>query len=569
MIAVVILGPVWLGRSWGPVSGELSNGGRMDEFNIGEVHERVSAAIPDRDALVWGDRRWTYAQMTDRSRRLAAYLHQAGLGCHTERSALAGHESGQDHLALYLYNGNEYLEGMLAAFKSRMASFNVNYRYVEEELRYLFRDAHATAVVYHASFAPTLAAVLPDLPSVRVLLQVADESGHPLLPGAVDYEEALASVAPSLPPVTPSPDDLYLLYTGGTTGMPKGVAWRQHDIFMAAMGGRAIGTWEVVSSYDELAQRAEARSGLKMMILPPLMHGAAQWAGFMGLTGGATLVLPRTVRRLEPADVWSTVEREAVNSVTVVGDAIARPLIEELERGSYNVSSLFAFGNGGAPLNPALKQRLLDCVPSIIVSDSVGSSETGAQMSHQSTAGSVSTGRFSAGPGTVVVSEDLSSLLAPGHDGIGWLAQGGWVPLGYLNDAEKTARTFPVIEGVRYAVPGDRARWLEDGTVELLGRDAVTINSGGEKIFAEEVEQAIAGHPAVQDVVVVGRPSERWGQEVVALVTLATAATAEELNAHASGFIARYKLPKEYLFLPAIQRSPSGKADYRWAKSQL
>ena len=549
------------------ISAEI--GGAVEEFNIGAVHERVSAAIPGRDALVWAGRRWTYADMTDRSRRLATYLHQAGLGCHTERASLAGHESGQDHLGLYLYNGNEYLEGMLGAFKSRMASFNVNYRYVEEELRYLFGDAQATAVVYHECFAPTLAAVLPELPSIRVLLQVADGSGHDLLPGAVDYEEALASVSPAVPPVAVSPDDLYLLYTGGTTGMPKGVAWRQHDIFMAAMGGRAIGSWEVVSSYDEIAERAEARKGLKMMVLPPLMHGAAQWAGFMGLTGGATLVFPDHVRRLDPADVWATVERERVNSITVVGDAIARPLIEELERGGYDVSSLFAFGNGGAPLNPALKQRLLDCAPSVIVSDSVGSSETGAQMSHQSTAGSVSTGRFSAGPGTVVVSEDLSGLLAPGHEGIGWLAQAGWVPLGYLNDEAKTARTFPVIEGVRYAVPGDRARWLEDGTIELLGRDAVTINSGGEKIFAEEVEQAIAGHPAVQDVVVVGRPSERWGQEVVALVTLAGPATPEELNAHASAFIARYKLPKEYRFLPAIQRSPSGKADYRWAKAQI
>lgn len=550
----------------------------VDEFNIGEVHERVSAAIPDRDCLVWNGRRWTYRDMTDRSRRLATYLQQAGLGCHTERSALAGHESGQDHLGLYLYNGNEYLEGMLGAFKSRMASFNVNYRYVEDELRYLFRDAKAAAVVYHATFAPTLASVLPDLPSIKVLLQVADESGNALLPGAVDYEEALASVSPLAPGSPPppglpagSPDDLYLLYTGGTTGMPKGVAWRQHDIFMAAMGGRAIGTWEVVETYDELASRAAARSGLKMMILPPLMHGAAQWAGFMGMTGGATLVLPSTVRRLDPVDVWSTVEAERVNSITVVGDAIARPLIEELESGRYDISSLFAFGNGGAPLNPALKQRLLDCAPNLIVSDSVGSSETGAQMSHQSTAGAVSTGRFNAGPGTVVVSEDLSELLAPGHDGIGWLAQSGWVPLGYLNDEAKTARTFPVIAGVRYAVPGDRARWLADGSIELLGRDAVTINSGGEKIFAEEVEQAIAGHPAVHDVIVVGRPSERWGQEVVALVTLSAgaAATAEELSAHASKFVARYKLPKSYRFLPAIQRSPSGKADYRWARAQV
>jgi len=540
------------------------------EFNLGLVHETVSGAVPDRECIVWRDRRLTYADVTGRSRRLASYLHRAGLGCRVERAALAGHESGQDHLALYLCNGNEYLEGMLGAFKSRVAPFNVNYRYVTDELRYLFHDARATAVVYHAAFAPTLAAVLPELPALRVLLQVADESDNDLLPGAVDYEEALASTPPGLPPVEPSPDDLYILYTGGTTGMPKGVLWRQHDIFMAAMGGRALGSWEEVASYGQLAERA-AGGPLRMMVLPPLMHGAAQWAAFIAMSGGGTLVFPDTTSRLDPADVWHTLEREKANSLTVVGDAMARPLIEELERGDYDTGSLIAFGNGGAPLNPALKQRLIDRAPHLLVSDSVGSSETGAQMTHLSTKDGVSTGRFLAGPGTVVVSEDLSRLLSPGHEGLGWLAQAGRVPLGYLNDAVKTARTFPVIEGVRYAVPGDRARWLGSGEIELLGRDSVTINSGGEKIFAEEVEQAIAGHPAVRDVVVVGRPSERWGQEVVALVQLTEGATVtpEELEAHAARSVARYKLPKDWQFLPSIQRSPAGKADYRWAKQQV
>jgi acyl-CoA synthetase (AMP-forming)/AMP-acid ligase II len=307
------------------------------------------------------------------------------------------------------------------------------------------------------------------------------------------------------------------------------------------------------------------------MVLPPLMHGAAQWAAFIAMTGGGTLILPDDVRSLDAGDVWRTVAREKVNTITVVGDAIARPLIEELERGDHDISSLFGFGNGGAPLNPALKQRLIDLAPDIVISDSVGSSETGAQMTHMSSKGAVATGTFQAGPGAVVVSEDLQRLLAPGDEDLGWLAQQGWVPLGYLNDEAKTARTFPVIAGVRYSVPGDRARWLADGQIELLGRDAVTINSGGEKIFAEEVEQAIAGHPAVRDVIVVGRPSERWGQEVVALVLLADGVdvTPDELNGHASAFIARYKLPKHYQFLPAIQRSPSGKADYRWAKAQV
>ncbi|HEX4775316.1 MAG TPA: AMP-binding protein, partial [Acidimicrobiia bacterium] len=350
----------------------------MTDFNIGTVHETVAAVVPDRECIVWRDRRLTYRDVTDRSRRLASYLHRAGLGAHTERSELNGWESGQDHVALYLYNGNEYLEGMLGAFKARVAPFNVNYRYVAEELRYLFQDGRPRAIVYHASFAPLLAEVLPQLPDVAVLLQVADESGEALLPGAVDYEEALASVEPELPPVETSPDDLYLLYTGGTTGMPKGVAWRQDDIFMGAMGGRQIGTWQEFTSYEEIAQAAQASNGLRMMPTPPFMHGASQWAAFICMTGGGTIVVQDTTRHLDPVDVWSTVAREGVQSLTVVGDALARPLIDELERGDYDVSSLVGFGNGGAPLNPALKQRLLDLLPNLFVSDSVGSSETGA-----------------------------------------------------------------------------------------------------------------------------------------------------------------------------------------------
>jgi acyl-CoA synthetase (AMP-forming)/AMP-acid ligase II len=539
------------------------------QFNLGRVHEAVSAAVPDRDVLVWGPRRFRYADLTERSRRLASYLYAAGVGVREERHHLAGHQSGQEHVALYLYNGNEYLEGMLGAFKARAAPFNVNYRYVEDELRYLFGDAKAKAVVYHATFAPDLARVLPDLPSVEVLLQVADDSDHDLLPGAVDYEAALASAPAELPAVEPSADDLYLLYTGGTTGMPKGVVWRQHDIFLAAMGGRAIGSWEEVGTYEEIAAAALG-APMRLMPLPPLMHGASQWSSFIAMTKGWTLVFPENTRRLDPADVWATVERDGVHSITVVGDAMARPLLEELERGTPVPASLVAIGNGGAPLNASLKERFLALAPDLMISDSAGASETGAQMTHVSTKAGVSTGHFAPSPETMVVNEELDGVVLPGHEGLGWLAQAGAVPLGYLGDPEKTARTFPVIDGVRYAIPGDRARLLVDGTIELLGRDSVTINSGGEKIFAEEVEAAIASHPSVADVIVVGRPSDRWGQEVVAVVQLATSsatATPAELEAHAARHIARYKLPKSWVFVDAVQRSPSGKADYRWAKT--
>ncbi len=538
----------------------------MTEFTLAETNEVIAAAVPDREVLVWRDRRLTYADLTDRSRRLASYLHAQGLGVHQERSELGGHESGQDHVALYLHNGNEYLEGMLGAFKSRTAPVNVNYRYVEDELRYLFLDAKATAVIYHARFAPTLATIRGDLPDLRVLLQVADDSGNDLLPGAVDYEAALAGSVPELPPVQPSPDDLYILYTGGTTGMPKGVLWRQHDIYMSTMGGRTPGIWEAVTSYDGVRERALAGAGDAMVLIPPFMHGAAQWATFIMMSNGAKVVIPDDNTRMDPADVLRTVERERCVMMTVVGDAVCRPLLDEMEKGTYDLSSLAVIGNGSAPLTPTVKERLLELLPNIFVSDSVGSSETGAQGSHLSVKGAVSTGTFTRGPGAVVVSEDLTTVLEPGHEGLGWFAQEGWVPLGYLGDPDKTARTFPIIEGTRYAVPGDRARLLPDGSLELLGRDAVTINTGGEKVFAEEVESAIASHPAVQDVTVCGRPSERWGSEVVAVVQLASPATAEELEAHAALHVSRYKLPKGWVFVDKVQRSPSGKADYRWAR---
>jgi 3-oxocholest-4-en-26-oate---CoA ligase len=560
------------------------------QFNLARAFDTLVETLGDRECLVWRDRRLSYADVAERSRRLAAYLHGQGLGVRTERGGadgpigLAGHESGQDHVALALYNGNEYLEAMLGSYRARVAPFNVNYRYVGEELRYLLNDAKPRALILHASLAPTLAQVLPTL-EVRpeVILQVADESGHPLLEGAVDYEEALAASSPEGVPhdVVPSPDDLYILYTGGTTGMPKGVLWRQHDIFMAAMGGRKVGTWEIVTSYEGITERLATSVPLRLMLLPPLMHGAAQWAAFMLMAQGATIVFPDDPRRIDPDDVWRTVEREKANTMTIVGDAVLRPLILQLDKADYDLSSFFAVGNGGAPLTPAVRRMALERLPNLLISDSAGSSETGAQMFVVTGAGD-SAGMFLPGPGTVVVNEELTAVLEPGHEGNGWLAQSGNVPLGYLGDAAKTAKTFPVVDGVRYSIPGDRARHLSDGQIELLGRDSVTVNSGGEKIFVEEVERAIAGHPAVADVVVTGRPSERWGSEVVAVVQLASGAddgadstagasaeaTAESIIKHASASIARYKLPKQVVFVPVVQRSPSGKADYRWAAEQ-
>lgn len=542
-------------------------------FTVSDVADAVAAAIPDRPLVIQGDRRYTYAEVVARANRLAAYLHTRGLGAHTERDQLSGHEVGQDLLGIYAYNGVEFVESLLGAFRARVAPFNVNYRYVKAELQYLLNDSGARALVYHGAFAPTLAEVLPELPNLTVLIQIADGSGNELLPGAVDYETVVSADVPP-PPVTPSPDDLYVLYTGGTTGMPKGVLWRQHDIFMTSFGGRNMMTGEPSSSVQEIVDRVSASGELRMMILPPLIHGAAQWGAMTGLNTGQTIVFASVVESFDAANIVQTIEREKVVVATVVGDAMARPLVDAIEKGkadgTLDVSSLSVIANGGALFTPSVKSRLVQILPNAVVIDGVGSSETGAQMSHVSTAGSVSTGTFTAGPDTRVVSEDLSELLDPGHDGNGWLAQEGYVPLGYKGDAAKTAKTFPLINGIRYAVPGDRARLLDGGAIELLGRDSVTINSGGEKIFAEEVESAIASHPAVYDVVVAGRPSERWGNEVVAVVAVAEGASVEpaELIEHASESIARYKLPKAIVFRPAIVRSPAGKADYRWAKEQ-
>ncbi|MCV7300598.1 acyl-CoA synthetase [Mycobacterium barrassiae] len=540
------------------------------QFTVPAALETVAAVIGDRDYVVQGNRRYTYAQILERSNRLAAYLHSRGLGVKTERSALAGHEVGQDLLGIYAYNGPEYIESMLGSWRARVAPFNVNYRYVKNELHYLLNDSGATALVYHATFAPRVAEVLPQLPHLRVLIQIADDSGNDLVHGAVDYDSIVTSGPSEPPPLEPSPDDLYVLYTGGTTGMPKGVLWRQHDIFMTSFGGRNMATGELTRSYDEIAQRSQENPGTKIFTLPPLMHGAAQWAVMTALTTGQTVVFAETPHRFDAEEVVRTVEREKVLAVQVVGDAMARPLADAIERLSADLSSMAVVANGGALLTPTAKQRLIDVKPGLIVMDGVGSSETGIQMNHMSAPGAVSTGKFTAGPDTFVASEELDAILEPGHEGIGWLAQRGYVPLGYKGDAAKTAKTFPVIDGVRFSIPGDRARHLADGGIELLGRESQTINSGGEKIFVEEVETALLSHPAVADVVVSGRPSERWGQEVVAIVALVDGASADaqELIDHASTSIARYKLPKAVVFRPVIERSPAGKADYRWAREQ-
>jgi acyl-CoA synthetase (AMP-forming)/AMP-acid ligase II len=496
-------------------------------------------------------------------------LTSLALGCHTERDRLQGHESGQDHVGLYLRNGNQYLESMIGAYRARVAPFNVNYRYVEAELVYLLANAKARALVYNAEFAPRVAAIRDQLSQLEYFIQVSDQTGQPLLPGAVDYESIVETPVPASGMPTPSGDDLYVLYTGGTTGMPKGVLWRQNDVFVSSMGGRYFGTDDALASYDEVAERASMTPGAaSVLLIPPLMHGAAPWGAFQIMTMGGWVAFPDDVESIRADQIFRLVERERVMSIPVVGDAIARPLIDELERGRYDLSGLVSISNGGAALTPSVRKRFTAALPNLLIIDTAGASESGLQMSAMSVKSApTATATFTPGSETAVVAADFSRVLDPG-DGEGWLARRNLIPLGYLGDAEKTARTFPVIDRVRWSVPGDRARFLADGRIELLGRDAVTINSGGEKIFAEEVEAAMAEHPDIYDVVVTGRPSERWGSEVVAIVQLVDGKdpSDEELLGTCQQHVARYKFPKAIIRTAKVQRSPAGKADYRWAK---
>ena len=526
-----------------------------------ELHEAIAATRPDDECLIFRDKRFTWRQVTDRTRQLANYLATQGLGCRTERDRLDGWQTGQDHLAIYLHNGNEYLESMLGAWKARVAPFNVNYRYVAEELQYLLTDSRASAIVVHSRFAPLLQEVRASLPDLRVVLQVPDSSGNDLLPGAVWYEDALARSSATKPEAGYHGDDLYILYTGGTTGMPKGVLWRNADAVVECFGGSKTAT-----TVEEFV--SEAAGALRSLPSPPFMHGAGHWVAMRTWLSGGTIVVQSQPDRLDADDIWGLVEREKVNFLLIVGDAFARPLLDGLEGNTRDLSSLLTVLSGGAALSAHLKKEFLHHLPWIMMVDGLGSSEAGGQLSQVSAGGEATTGTFPWSPQNHILSEDMTRVLEPGHEELGWLAKSGRLALGYLNDEAKTRKTYPVVDGVRYVVPGDRARVTADMIIELHGRDSVTINSGGEKIFAEEVEAAIKAHPDVYDCVVAGRPSERWGNEVVAVVRLKDGRLPDEasLLAEAERHIARYKLPKAVVFVPTIVRSPAGKADYRWAK---
>jgi len=529
------------------------------EWSLPAAHDVLAAAVPDREMLVCETARRSYAEVASRCLGFAAFLRRHELGLRRERGELARWECGQSPVALLLYNCPEYIEAMLGCYRARAVPFNVNQHYRAAEIRSLLELLGTEAVVYHRALAPL---VEESLRGRRcVLVDVDDGSGVPPLAGSTAFEDAAsAGFDPAELPL-PSPDDLYLVCTGGTTGSPKAVLWRQADIFASAMGGGGI------ESPEQLCAAVQANHEI-WYAAPPLMHAASQWTAFAGLHGGGTVVTHDDSVPFAARTILETVERERVNMMSIVGDAFARRLIDELRARRYDLSSLRRLGTGGAITSESCKQELLELIPHLVIVDGYGASETGGMAYGASTRRGRAPG-FTPAADAAVLSADRSRFLAPGEEEIGWTARRGRVPLGYLGDRKRTEETFPILGGERVSVPGDRARLTKDGVISLLGRDSLVVNSGGEKVFVEEVEEVLRGHPDVADALVAGRPSERFGEEVVAVVQLRPGAIVapSELRDFTANRIARFKAPRAIAFSEQLRRHASGKPDYAWARA--
>jgi len=525
---------------------------------LADVFTTVSDAAPDRTSIVWGTRRDTYRDTRARVDALAGFLVAAGVGGAGPDPEAPRWTCTQDRVAVLLHNRPEHLEAFLGCWRARAVPFNVNYHYTPAEVADLLRKMGARAVVYERRLADKLA----DVASTLDLLVEVGGDGPPAIPGAVTYAAATDDPGPaaSLPVVTA--DDRYMACTGGTTGRPKGVLWRQADILVAGMGGSP-------GTPAELRARAEAGGGV-WFPTSPLMHVAAQWTAMVGINSGATVVLHDDALPFDMDTILDTAAREGVNFMTIVGDAYARPMVERLRRGDVDLSALVMIGTGGAPTSLDLKRAIHDHLPRVMIRDGYGATEIGAAAFGNLPEDDDDLQRFDLGPDARVLSDDRTRFLTPDDTEVGWLARCTHVPLGYLDDPAATDALFPEVDGVRLAVPGDRARMEPDGRFVLLGRDSLVVNTGGEKVFVEEVEDALKHCDGVVDVVVVGRPNERFGQEVVAIVALDPAAEPDgaRLRAECAAHLARYKAPRAFLFVDRIRRHPSGKADYSWARQQ-
>jgi 3-oxocholest-4-en-26-oate---CoA ligase len=520
-------------------------------LNIADLVEHAVDLVPERAAVICGQRRVTYAELDERANRLANHL------------AAAGVRPG-DHVGVHSRNSIEMVESMLAAYKLRAVAINVNYRYTSAELRYVFDNSDLVALVHERRYAPLVAEVLPDVPRLRHVIYTDDGSNENVSYSAVEYEAALADASPARDFGERSPDDIYILYTGGTTGYPKGVLWRQEDVWRVLGGGIDFITGVPVEDEWQQARQGQAY-GLVRLCAPPMIHGAAQWGVFGALFTGSTVVL---LPQFDADEIWRAVERHKVQVMMIVGDAMARPLIESYRDGSYDASSLAAISSSAALFSKAVKEEYLTAFPNVVITDAIGASETGFTGIGVVQSGAPQTGgpRVKADPASIVLGDD-GRPAPPGV--IGKLARGGHIPLGYYKDEEKTAALFTEVDGKRYAVPGDFARLEEDGTVTLLGRGNMCVNTAGEKVFPEEVEGVLKSHPDVFDALVLGVPDDRLGQRVAAVVQTRSGRTLsfDELDAHTRQQIAGYKVPRSIWLVDEISRLPSGKPDYRWARA--
>ncbi len=540
----------------------------MSTWNFADVWDAVAAQLPDAPAVTHGDRTLSWRVFDDRSENVARWL----VGADVAR---------QDKVAIYLYNCSEYLEATFACLKIALVPINTNYRYADDELVYLWDNADAVAVVFHGAFVERIEGILDRLPKVRSWLWVDDGTAS-CPPWAVPFEEAAGTTgfAPDgtgpervAPPWGRSPDDLYMLYTGGTTGMPKGVMWRQDDLF-ARLNSGGFRRYPEGGGPDDV--RAElARSGPGMTLLPacPLMHGTGGFTALECLSEGGRVVT-LTSRRFDPVELLDTIERERVNGLIIVGDAFAKPILAALdaEPERWDVSSLVGIISSGVMWSEQSKQGLLRHHPGMLLVDVFSSSEAlGMGNSVSSGAAAARTAEFTLGPEVRVIDADGKDV-EPGSGGTGVLALGGRIPVGYYKDEQKSAATFRVIDGVRYSVPGDYAQVGEDGSIHLLGRGSVCINTGGEKVYPEEVEEVVKTAEDVADAVVVGIPDERFGEVIVAVVELRPGAAGDVapqvLIDHVRGRLAAYKAPRQVRFVDTIGRAPSGKVDYGRHRSE-